>query len=222
MQTALSEENHDDEGDFEAPLTHSLRSGQAESSPARGEEEYCSNDTGKEPMMTAADVTEFYASLERLGITIWINGGWGVDALLRAETRPHADLDIFIQQKDVPALRETLGMRGYREIKLEIARPHNFVLGDNEGHEADVHVIVLDDAGNALYGPADKAEKFPAAALSGSGSIAGQRVKCILAEWEVKWHTGYKLREVDFKDVPALCDRFGIDYPAEYAHLKKS
>ena len=35
----------------------------------------------------------------------------------------------------------------------------------------------------------------------------------------VKFHTGYKLRETDFKDVSALCARFGTDYPEEYASL---
>jgi hypothetical protein len=38
----------------------------------------------------------------------------------------------------------------------------------------------------------------------------------------VKFHSGYELRDKDFKDVSALCDRFGIDYPDEYRHLKKS
>jgi lincosamide nucleotidyltransferase A/C/D/E len=43
--------------------------------------------------------------LEKLGIEIWVDGGWGVDALLGEQTRPHKDLDIAIQQKDVPQLR---------------------------------------------------------------------------------------------------------------------
>ena len=32
--------------------------------------------------MTAADVIKFYIDLEKSGIAIWIDGGWGVDALL--------------------------------------------------------------------------------------------------------------------------------------------
>jgi lincosamide nucleotidyltransferase A/C/D/E len=172
--------------------------------------------------MTSADVVDFYTKLESLGIKIWIDGGWGVDALLGEQTRPHNDLDIFIQQKDVPRLRELLEAKGYKEIKLEIARPHNFVLGDDRGHEIDVHVIVFDDKGNGIYGPPENGDIYPATALSGSGTIAGQKVKCISAEWIVKSHTGYKPRDSDFKDVAALCEKFGIDYPEEYAHLKKS
>jgi lincosamide nucleotidyltransferase A/C/D/E len=172
--------------------------------------------------MISADVVEFYTKMENLGITVWIEGGWGVDALLGKQTRLHNDLDIFIQQKDVLRLRSLLEMNGYKEIKLEIARPHNFVLGDDQSREIDVHVIVLDDRGNAIYGPLEGGEIFPAAILDGIGAINGKTVKCISPEWEVKFHTGYKPRDIDFKDVTALCDKFGIDYPEEYTHLKKS
>jgi hypothetical protein len=63
------------------------------------------------------------------------------------------DLDIAFQQKDVATLREFLHAQSYREIKLEGARPWNFVLGDENGREIDVRLIVLDDKGNGIYGP---------------------------------------------------------------------
>jgi hypothetical protein len=80
-------------------------------------------------------------------------------------------LDIAIQQKDIPILRHLLQTRGYTDIKLEDARAWNFVLGDEDSREIDVHVIVLDDKGNGLYGPPDKGEMYPAASLMGSGKI---------------------------------------------------
>jgi lincosamide nucleotidyltransferase A/C/D/E len=61
-----------------------------------------------EKFMTSIDVIDFYTKLENLGIEIWVDGGWGVDALLGEQTRPHQDLDIAIQQKDVQKLRELL------------------------------------------------------------------------------------------------------------------
>lgn len=30
---------------------------------------------------------------------VWLDGGWGVDALLGRQTRPHDDMDIVIEQK---------------------------------------------------------------------------------------------------------------------------
>jgi lincosamide nucleotidyltransferase A/C/D/E len=59
--------------------------------------------------MNAADVIEIYTELERLGVRIWIDGGWGVDALLGRQTRPHADLDIAVEENSVQALRTVLG-----------------------------------------------------------------------------------------------------------------
>lgn len=166
--------------------------------------------------MKAQEVLGLYNSLEKLGVQIWLDGGWGVDALLEKQTRLHKDLDIVIQERDVPKLRQLLEGNGYKEIKLEIARPHNFVLADDQGHEIDVHVIVLDHQGNGIYGPPEKGEMYPAASLTGTGSIDGQMVKCISPEWTIKFHSGYELKEKDFKDVSALCEKFGIELPEEY------
>jgi lincosamide nucleotidyltransferase A/C/D/E len=171
--------------------------------------------------MEAADVLDLYNALEELGVRIWIDGGWDVDALLERQTRLHQDLDIAIQEKDVRILRQLLEGRRYRDIKLEIAKPHNFVLGDDKGHEIDVHVIVLDDQGNGIYGPAENGEMYPAASLTGSGIINSQRVRCISPEWAVKFHSGYVLKEKDFQDVLTLCEKFGIEPPEEYARFKK-
>jgi len=170
--------------------------------------------------MEASDVLELYNALQKQGVEIWIDGGWGVDALLEKQTRPHQDLDIAIQQKHVEKLVELLAARGYQEIKLEIRRPHNFVLADNHRREIDIHVIVLDEHGNGIYGPPENGEMYPADALAGIGSITGQTVKCISPEWTIKFHSGYELKEKDYKDVSALCEKFGIELPVEYKRFQ--
>ena len=170
--------------------------------------------------MEAADVLDLYNALEGRGVEIWIDGGWGVDALLEKQTRPHNDLDLVIQQKDVPKLVELLDARGYREIKLEIRRPHNFVLADTHGHEIDIHVIVLDEHGDGIYGPAEKGEMYPSDALAGTGIIAGKTVRCISPEWTIKFHSGYELKEKDYQDVSALCEKFGIELPTHYERFR--
>jgi lincosamide nucleotidyltransferase A/C/D/E len=171
--------------------------------------------------MNSVDVLDFYRTISEMGVEVWIDGGWGVDALLGEQTRPHKDLDIAIQQKDVPVLHEVLLARGYREVKVEEARPWNFVLGDENGREIDVHVIVLDDDGNGMYGPPEKGEMYPAS-LTGIGVIDGQAVGCISPEWAVKFHSGYELKEKDFRDVSALCKKFGIGLPATYGRFSES
>ena len=46
--------------------------------------------------MTVIKVHWFLDLFDELGIEVWIDGGWGVDALLGECTRPHQDLDIII------------------------------------------------------------------------------------------------------------------------------
>lgn len=171
--------------------------------------------------MKSEDVVRLLQQLEEMGLAVWLDGGWGVDALLGEQTRPHGDLDIVIQQKDIPQLRQLLESQGYGDIARDDTSPWNFVLGDGNGHEVDVHAVVFDSEGNGLYGPVEKGVMYPAASLSATGVIDGRSVKCIGAEYIVRFHTGYSPRERDFRDVSALCERFGLDYPEEYAHLKK-
>lgn len=76
------------------------------------------------------------------GIEVWLDGGWGVDALLGTQTRPHKDVDLILRVADLPRLLEILGTRGF-EIKPE-GSESNFVFEDRSGLEVDVHAIVFD------------------------------------------------------------------------------
>jgi lincosamide nucleotidyltransferase A/C/D/E len=167
--------------------------------------------------MEAQTVLSIYNSLERLGVRIWLDGGWGVDALLEYQTRDHLDLDIVIEQKHVQQLRDLFSH--FKEIKLEIARPQNFVLADKAGNEIDVHVIEIDQHGDGIYGPRANGEMYPASSLTGTGKICGQSVRCVSAEWSLKFHSGYKLKEKDYRDMTALCRKFDLELPDEYKTL---
>jgi len=170
--------------------------------------------------MKQEDIIELYTTLDKLGIQIWIGGGWGVDALLGEPTRPHGDLDIQVQEKDLEKMCALLKARGYKDVPRDDTCAWNFVLGDDHGRQIDFHVMNFNEAGDGVYGPTGFA--FTAAALSGRGKIGDLPVKCISVECQVKFHTGYKLRENDFKDIDALCKKFNVEYPEEYARLKQS
>ena len=156
------------------------------------------------PDMTANNVVEIILLLEQNQIEVCIDGGWCVDALLGEQTRPHEDLDIAIPHKDVAQVRRLLEARGYKEVPRDDTRECNFVLGDSHGHQVDIHTYAFDSAGNHIYGV-----EYPFESLSGSGIIGGYQVKCITAEWAVKFHTGYEVDENDYKDVQALCQQIG-------------
>ena len=166
--------------------------------------------------MASKNVVDLYNKLENLGIKIWIDGGWSVDALLGKQLRPHKDLDIALQWKDVPKLREVLAGQGYKRVRED--SQWNFIVADDKGHEIDVHAFIYDDKGNVVEGI-----MYPAESLTGTGAIDDHSVRCIspkymvefLAPWIHKWPEKY------LPAISALCEKFGIEYPEEYIHLKK-
>jgi lincosamide nucleotidyltransferase A/C/D/E len=80
---------------------------------------------------------------------------------------------------------------------------------------------VLDAHGRGIYGPGETGEFYPAEALTGRGTLAGQTVDCITPEWLVRFHTGYQVDATDWADVSALCERFGIAVPPEYLRFRE-
>jgi len=170
--------------------------------------------------MTADDVLGFLDSMRALGIRIWLDGGWAVDACLGSQTRRHADLDIVIEQRDVAAVVAALERVAYTPVPRPDTRAWNFVLGDDAGHQIDFHVIVLGEDGRGIYGPPENGDSYPAEALAGKGTINGRTVDCVTPEWLVRFHTGYQSDETDWADVSALCERFGIPVPSEYLRFR--
>jgi lincosamide nucleotidyltransferase A/C/D/E len=169
------------------------------------------------PEMTAHDVVAFVKLLNQHHIDLYIDGGWGVDALLGEQTRLHEDLDIAVQHRDVPQIRTLLEAKGYQDVPRDDTWECNSVLGDDRGHLIDFYSYTFDSSGNNVYGVA-----YPFDSLNGTGSINGCPVKCISSEWMVKFHTGYELDEGDYQDVRLLCGRFGIEMPSEYAEFERN
>ncbi len=164
--------------------------------------------------MEAADVVEFVQLLERHQIKVWLNGGWGVDALLGAPTRPHNDVDIVIQLCDAARLTRLLQEKSF--AVQPGGNPWNFVLADDKGREVDVHAVTFDEGGSGHYGLHDEMWP-PANALQGRGNVNGYPVNCLTPEQQATDHTAYALKEKDYQDMMALQQRFGVALPAAYA-----
>ena len=71
--------------------------------------------------MTGNDVIEFIQLLDDLHVHVWIDGGWAVNACLGSQTRPHADLDIVIEERDVDVVVRSLRERGFSDATREYA-----------------------------------------------------------------------------------------------------
>lgn len=125
--------------------------------------------------MTAEDLLSLVELIENNGMGLWLDGGWGVDALLGEQTRPHRDVDIVIEHKDVDGLRYQLAASGFREVQRSDSSAWNFVLADDGGHEVDVRDS-YDATRNGVYGPPELGLMYPASSLVGEGEVKGRIV----------------------------------------------
>ena len=168
---------------------------------------------------TLADVLHVLDLADTVGARLWLDGGWGIDALLGEQTREHGDLDVAIEARHLEAFRGVLGAEGFTPVGEEGAAPWNFLLARRRGGRLqvlDLHVVTLDAEGNGVVGPPERASAFPAASLTGRGRVGGREVDCISAPWVVRFHDTYAGDAKDRADVQAVCDRFGLEVPEQY------
>ena len=159
--------------------------------------------------MTEADVAGIVDRLAGAGIDAWLDGGWGVDALLGEQTRPHDDLDLVVRLADVAPMRDLLAGDGFDLVRGEPGS--NFVLRDGRGREIDVHPASFDERGNGIYRMENGEDWiYPATGLAGRGTVAGREVRCLTADFHMISHSqGYVPGETDFHDMGLLNARFG-------------
>src|SRR5919202_3133401 len=63
---------------------------------------------GVVPEMRSEDVIEVLTALDAGGIDYWVDGGWGIDALVGEQTRIHHDLDLRVSRDDVARVEALL------------------------------------------------------------------------------------------------------------------
>lgn len=162
--------------------------------------------------LCADDAVALCGLLEEQGIGFWVMGGWGVDALLHRETRPHKDLDVLVLLGDLPGLRRLLDEHGFtQKVVWEESRwvgtagdqwPTAFVAADARGRELDVHLIDIGPDGSIIQ-HYDAPWPFPDS-IAGRGSIAGTEVPCVSRATQLAMHAGYSLPEVHLRDLELL------------------
>ncbi|MFF7981099.1 nucleotidyltransferase domain-containing protein [Streptomyces sp. NPDC007901] len=159
--------------------------------------------------MSSDDVLSVLALLRRAEADVWVGGGWGIDALVREQTRAHRDLDLMhcLDQED--AVVEALARAGYAEHLDQ--RPVRFVLTAPDGREIDLHPLVFADDGSALQASFDSDHPFhyPASAFV-TGTIDATTVPCLSAAQQVHFHQGYDPTPRDRHDMAQLRRVFGI------------
>lgn len=151
------------------------------------------------------DVVWLLEVLDEIGVEVWLDGGWGVDALLGGQTRRHHDVDIIVRAEDLSVVTDMLVQHGFSRVT-------EVVVADGAGRRVDLQPVRFDPGGKAVAAKT----VYPAGSLTGVGSLGGREVRCVTVDHQLIAHTGYAPRDVDRSDINALHDRFGVRLPPGY------
>ena len=162
-------------------------------------------------MVTKKDAERIIGMFEDAEVGIFIDGGWGIDALLGYESRKHNDIDIFIEAVNKNNAVEILKGNGYHEIAMGYTTSCHSVWQDGNSRIIDLHIFSYDIDHNLIF----EGEKYPKDVFAGSGRIGNREVICIAPSYQVQFHLGYDRDENDIKDVLLLCETFNLEIPPE-------
>jgi lincosamide nucleotidyltransferase A/C/D/E len=167
--------------------------------------------------MTAERVLELLSALRSHGVRTSIDGGWGVDALVERQTRPHDDLDLVVALGDVDAIKSGLQRFGFSIAEDHL--PVRFVMRDTDGSQLDFHTVTFDEQGGGVQPqPGGGSFRYPPEGFV-RGRIAGREVPCISAQVQVLCHLGYEPSPKDAHNVLLLCRHFNLAVPPSYQHF---
>jgi lincosamide nucleotidyltransferase A/C/D/E len=163
--------------------------------------------------LNADDVLDVLRRLRTAQIDVWVEGGWGIDALLGEQKREHEDLDLGVRLEDVARICAVLS----EFQRSDEEWPSSFVLRDSDGRKVDCHPLAFDERGdgwqaNRSGGPP---HRWPREGLRARGRIRGVDVPCISPELQIDWHVYPEFDNLDWQDVQHLCERFGLEPPPQ-------
>lgn len=160
--------------------------------------------------MRAEEVLAVLGAMQQAGLRVWLDGGWGVDALLGEVTRRHDDVDLVVELDAVPAVVTALEPLAFRLVEDHL--PTRAVLRATDGRQVDLHPVRFDDDGTGwqLGASPDGSDCGHPVEGFGQGRIGDRVVPCLTPELQLAHHLGYPPRDRDRLDVERLAGRFGL------------
>ena len=158
------------------------------------------------------DLFELLDAFDEIAVHYWLDGGWGVDCLLGAQSRVHGDLDVVLPRSDVHRVRALLVSRGFGVVRDWL--PTTLAVRDGQGREVDLHPVDLTADGGGDQTLRDGAIWHYAPPVE--GSINGRSIRCASAEQQLLMHQGYEPRPIDHLDVRRIAERFCLPAPPPF------
>lgn len=166
--------------------------------------------------MPSSRLRELLDALAEAGVEVWLDGGWGVDALLGKQHRQHDDADLVVRLADLERLREALEPYGFETVEDHL--PTRLVLRNRSGEQVDLHPVTFDADGDGWQSGAapDGTDcRYPADQFT-TGTVDGRSVPCLGPRVQVEHHSGYQPRDHDVQDMLRLTARYGLALPPHY------
>lgn len=163
--------------------------------------------------MSAEQVIDLLEALAAAGVTAWVDGGWGVDALLGEQTRAHDDLDLVVLVDCVLVTRDLLAAAGFTVERDWL--PTALAMRHPDGRAVDLHPVEpsVDGGGDQIQ--LDGATRWHYGEPV-TGHIGGTTVRCCSPASQLAAHLGYVPDDDDRADIATLCERFDLSLPEQY------
>ena len=166
--------------------------------------------------MDQGHVLRLLGLLRDAGVRAWVDGGWGVDALLEEQTREHSDLDLVVDREDLEDVTSILSAQGFTVFRDWL--PNAIAFRDSAGDEVDLHPVdIADDGGGDQIQLDGKTRWHYSRPVH--GLIGGSRVLCCSVGDQLRCHQGYEPRDHDRADIALLATRFGVPLPEPYSRV---
>ncbi len=162
--------------------------------------------------MALAEVLRVLGALEAAGCRFWLEGGWGVDALVGHQTRAHRDVDIDIDAACERTALSVLGGLGYA-VETDW-RPNRVELVSADRGWVDLHPLHLAEDGSAHQAALDGGDQVFPGSFFTSGYLNGVAVRCVSAQAQRLFRSGYEPRVVDVHDLAMLDELESRQAPA--------
>ena len=152
--------------------------------------------------MPLPEVLAVLDALSAAGCRHWLEGGWGVDALIGRQTRPHRDVDVDIDAQCEDAALAALARLGYA-VETDW-RPNRVELVAPGRGRVDLHPLLLADDGSARQAALGGGfHDFPPSYFT-VGSLDGVAIPCVSPSAQRAFRSGYEPRDVDVHDLAVL------------------
>lgn len=163
-------------------------------------------------MVYDKDALEILIYAEAHGIPLLVGGGWGVDALMGEQTRPHNDIDLYVEKRYHQRYADLLKAKGFAPVDDPSTSANHIIYQDERERVIDLYLFEYGPESSYCVGDIT----YPPTFFSARGDIFGKNVHCVPPQEMVDILTEVGVNRKTWHDVRMLCDQFDLALPFDF------